>query len=203
MDPAAFLIIIFFTSFTGWFISWMVIKILFWPVKPIHIAGTRLQGVIPAKQRFLAEKFGVGIQSAFHDYKGLDEKLADPSLLLKLRPEIEIHIDHFLKEKLKTVFPLLAQFIGDKTMSQFKAAFLTEIDNLLPVLIKNYMTELKNEIKLDCIISDKINVLSIETVKDIFHKNMKSEIRYFSAACTVIGLLSGIIISATLFLFNY
>lgn len=193
------LVIIFFSSFTGWFISWMIIKLLFWPVKPINIAGIRLQGLIPARKSYLAEKIGSGIQTVFLTYEGLDEKLADQSLMQKLRPEIEEHIDHFLKEKLKTVFPILAPFIGDKTLNQFKAALLTEIDTLLPVLITKYMSELKNEIKFDIIISDKINALSMETLKDIFHKNMKTEIRYFIAACTIVGLISGIITSAILF----
>ncbi len=199
MDPIAYLVIIFFSSLTGWFIPWILIKGLFWPIKPINIAGIRLHGIIPSKQGYLAEKIGKSFQSAFEAYKGLDEKLANPVLLEKLRPEIEVHIDHFLKEKLKTVFPILAPFIGDKTLNQFKNAFLTEIDNLLPVLINNYMSELKKEIKLDGIISDKFNALSMQTVKDVFHKNMKNEFRYFMAASTLFGLISGILTSVILF----
>lgn len=202
MDSVAFLVILFFSTFTGWFISWIMIKILFWPIKPINFAGIRLQGVIPSKQKYLAEKIGNDIQSAFEAYKGLDEKLANPTLLEKLRPEIEVHIDHFLKEKLKTVFPILAQFIGDKTMGQFKAAFLSEIDHLLPTVIKNYSSELKKEIKLNSIVSDKINALSMQSVKEILHKNMKNEISYFITASALIGFLCGIITCVSLFFIN-
>ena len=164
--------------------------------------GFKLQGLLPAKQQYLADKIGRELQSAFLEYKGLDEKLADPALLEKLKPEIEAHVDHFLREKLKTVFPILAQFMGEKTISQFKTAFLTEIDNLLPVLIRNYMNDLKQELRLDSIVSEKINVLSITRVQEIFYSNTRKEIMYFKIACTGIGLFSGIIAVLVLLLIN-
>lgn len=193
MDTSRLLIIIFFSSFTGWFVSWLIIKILFWPAKPLRVAGFNIQGVIPSKQEYFSKMIAEKIQAAFLSYKGLEEKAADPSLLEKLKPEIEIHIDHFLKEKLKSVFPILAQFMGEKTINQFKAAFLTEIDNLLPVLIKNYMGQLKNEIRLDIIISEKINMLSMPVLKEIFYSNTVKERRYLVMASTAIGTLTGII----------
>ncbi len=202
MNSVQFLIIIFLSTFTGWFISWLTIKILFWPVKPISIGRFKLQGLIPVKQEYLARQIGSELQSAFLAYKGLDEKLADPALLEKLKPAIEGHVDHFLREKLKTVFPILAQFMGEKTINQFKIAFLTEIDNLLPVLIRNYMNELKNEVRLDSIISEKINAIPVSGIKDIFYSNTKNETRYFKVACAAIGLFTGIITVLVLLLIN-
>lgn len=193
MSTGQLLIIVFFTGFTGWFISQIMIKVLFWPIQPLRFLGMNIQGIIPAKQEYLSKLAGEKIQAAFLDYKGLDEIAANPSLLEKLKPEIEIHIDHFLKEKLKTVFPILAQFMGEKTINQFKAAFLTEIDNLLPVLIKNYMAALKNEIRLDNIISKKMNEFSMPLLRNVFYSNTKKERMFFIIACTGIGLIIGII----------
>jgi uncharacterized membrane protein YheB (UPF0754 family) len=176
-------------AFTGWLISSLMIKLLFWPAKPINILGIKFSGLLPARQQEIAIKTGSLVQAEFHAYKGLDEKVADPALLKKLKPEIENHVDHFLKEKLKTVFPILAQFMGEKTMNQFKTAFLAEIDTLFPVLMKNYVNELKNEAKLDSIVSEKINALSITQVSDFFYKNFSKQIFYFKIACTCFGIL--------------
>ena len=190
------------STFTGWFISWLIIKILFWPVKPIWIGRFKIQGLIASKQQYFADKIGSRVQAAFIGYKGLDEKFSDPALLEKLKPEIEVHVDHFLREKLKTVFPILAQFMGEKTISQFKNAFLTEIDNLLPVLIRNYMNEMKNEIRLDRIISEKINMLPMSYFGDLVYSNTIKERKYFSILCAAIGLLTGIITVIILLLIN-
>jgi uncharacterized membrane-anchored protein YjiN (DUF445 family) len=193
MTTGQLLIIVFTFTFTGWFIAWMSIKILFWPIMPIKIGRFKLQGIIPAKQELIALNTGSMIQSEFLAYNGFDEKVANPDLLKKLKPMIENHVDHFLKEKLKTVFPLLSQFMGEKTISQFKTAFLTEIDILFPLMVKNYMNDLKNNLKLDNIISEKINVLSMSHIREIFYLNAAKEIRYFKIACTCFGLFGGLI----------
>ena len=59
----------------------------------------------------------------------LKEKVTDPENLNKLKPEIETHIDSFLREKLKETFPMLSMFIGDKTINQLKSCFFTGIGN--------------------------------------------------------------------------
>jgi len=169
-------------------------------MQPLNLLGFKLHGIIPARQAFLAGKIGTVIQSEFANYKGLDEKISDPALLEKLKPQIEEHVDHFLKEKLKSVFPLLAQFMGEKTISQFKTAFLIEIDNLFPALMKNYVGELKNEIRFDKIVSEKINAISMNSLKISFYSAAGKEIRNFKIACACIGLLSGCILAALLLL---
>ena len=92
--------------------------------------------------------------------------------------------------------------MGEKTINQFKGAFLTEIDNLLPALIKNYIGELKNQVKLDDIIFEKISAVSIFQWKEIFYKNTIKQRRYFSLAAIFIGLLTGSITVLILFLLS-
>ena len=202
MASGRFLIILLLSSFTGWFIAWMITKILFWPFTPISLGKWKIQGIVPSSQKQFANKAGQLIQAEFMAYKGLDEKLADPSLIATLRPEIEDHIDHFLQEKIKTVFPIIAQFMGEKTINQFKAALLTEIDDLLPVLLKNYAVELKNEIKLDRIVEERINALQVKELRDFFYVNARAQITWFKIACTIIGFIIGMFNILILFLFN-
>ena len=114
-------IIVFFTAFTGWIISWLTIRLLF----------------SPSLRSGLGTKAGQVFQQEFESSKMIDEKITDPSLFEKMKPEIEKHVDFFLNEKLATVFPLLFKFMGEKTLKQFKDAFMIEIDLLFPVIIKN------------------------------------------------------------------
>ena len=202
MVPGQFMIILLFFSFTGWFIAWLIIKFLFWPASSLSLGKWKIQGIVPASQKQFAYKAGQLRQAEFMAYKGLDEKLADPSLIAKLRPEIESHVDHFLQEKIKSVFPIIAQFMGEKTINQFKTALLTEIDNLLPVLLKNYSRELKNNIRLDRIVEEKINALQTEQLRDIFYTNARRQISRFKIMCMSIGLIMGMLTVLILFLFN-
>ena len=170
-------IIIFFTSFTGWIISWLTIRLLF----------------SPSLKAGLGAKAATVFQQEFESSKMIDEKITDVTLFEKMKPEIEKHVDFFLNEKLATVFPLLYKFMGEKTLMQFKDAFMIEIDLLFPVIIKNYMSTLRKEIRLDTIISERINAIPIQTIRLYFFKHAKKQIFYFRLVCCFTGLLMGVL----------
>ncbi len=193
MSLEQLLIIVAFSGLTGWLFAWLVIKIIFYPVEPVQIGPFKIQGIIPSKQKLLAEKIGEAVQKEFLAYKGIEERIADPALFQKLKPEIENHVDVFLHEKLSTVFPLLSKFMGEKTLNQFKNAFMSEIDLLFPAMMKSFSVELKNELQLNQIVSDKINRLSMKTMSSNFYSTAKNELLQFKIWCTGTGLLMGLI----------
>lgn len=172
-------IIVCISGFTGWLISWLSLRLLF-----ISIFKKKRPG------GYSALSF---LQKEFENSTLIDEKIADPVLFERLKPEIESHVDYFLNEKLATVFPLLYKFMGEKTLAQFKAAFMTEIDLLFPVIIKSYAGSLKKEIRLDIAINERLNVISGQKLKAFFFEHAKKEIARFMILCIVTGLLSGLL----------
>ena len=192
------IIILFFFTFTGWLIAWGIARFIFWPGKPLKLGFITIWGLVPASKRKAASKAGEIFQGELMAYKGLEAQLTDPVLLQKLRPEIENHVDHFLNEKIKTVFPLLSQFMGEKTISQFKSSLLTEIDELFPVLMKKFSGELKSELRIDKIIEEKINALDVNEIRDFVYSAAGQKIFLFKAICSLTGLMAGILTLAIL-----
>lgn len=74
--------------------------------------------------------------------KSWKQNLSDPAQLENLFPLAEKHIDHFLRYKLTTAMPMVAMFIGDKTIAQFKAVFMDELKELLPDVTATYVDQL-------------------------------------------------------------
>lgn len=142
------------------------------------------------------------IQKEFIAFKGLDEKLADPALIAQLKPEIEQHVDHFLNEKIKSVFPVISQFMGEKTILQFRSALLEEIDSLLPVLLKNYVGELKNEIRLDQMVEEKLRNIDIDQIRKMIFLSRVKGISLLHRACAFLGFFCGLLTLLILLIFN-
>ena len=132
--------------FTGWFVIWLSIKLLFRPYRATNIAGFKIQGIIPANQQIIAEKIGKLVSDKLFSFDSLQEKVTDPGNFNKLKPEIETHIDSFLRERLKDTFPMLSMLIGDKTINQLKTAFMLELESLFPVIMKSYIIRLQNDL---------------------------------------------------------
>ena len=181
------------SAFTGWFTTWVAIKMLFHPRNPKKIAGLTIQGIFPKNQQLIAEKLGDVVSNELLSFKEIEEKVTSPANLEKLKPEIEAHIDHFLRVKLKTTFPMFSMFIGDKTINQLKEAFLTELQELFPVLMKNYMTKLESDLDLKKIVTEKVAGFSSEKLEDILGQITKKEFKFLEVIGAIFGLLIGIL----------
>lgn len=181
------------SAFTGWITTWVAIKMLFHPRKPVNILGLTIQGIFPKNQQKIAEKLGEVVSNELLSFKEIEERVTNPENLEKLKPEIEAHIDNFLRVKLKVSFPMFSSFIGDKTINQLKIAFLTELEELFPVLMKNYMTKLENDLDLKEIVTQKVSGFSGEKLEDMLNKITKQEFKFLEIIGAVFGLLIGIL----------
>lgn len=202
MQPAYYILIILFSAITGWLAIWFVLKILFWPQKIISVAGFKFQGLLPKYQPVIAKQMAEKISNELFSFSLLKEKAASPASFDKLRPEIEYHIDHFLREKLKESFPMLSMFIGDKTINQLKAAFLLELESLFPVIMKSYLSNLESDLNPKEMISDKIAGFSFEKSGILLNKRLKSLFIRLQLLGFLIGLCSGLL-QALLFMKLY
>ena len=193
MHWPGYLLTIVLSCFTGWFTTWVAIKMLFHPRKPIKFLGLTIQGVFPKNQQVIAQKLGQVVGKELLSFDEIEQKVTNPENLQKLRPDIEAHIDNFLRNKLQTVFPMLSMFVGEKTINQLKEAFLQELEALFPVLMKNYMNKLQHDLDLEKIVTEKVANFSSEKLENILSQITKKEFQFLEFIGGVFGLLIGII----------
>lgn len=193
MQWSQYLVPVLLSAFTGWITTWIAIKMLFHPRKPIRFLGLTLQGIFPKNQQLIAQKLGQVVSKELLSFAEIEAKVTDPRNLEKLRPEIETHIDSFLRTRLKDSFPLLSMFIGDKTINQLKDAFLMELESLFPVLMKSYMNKLEEDLDLEKIVTEKVAGFSSEKLENILDQITKKEFAFLEVIGGVFGFLIGII----------
>ena len=184
---------IILSTFTGWVTTWIAIKMLFHPRKPVKFLGITIQGIFPKNQRQIAEKLGQVVGKELLSFEEIEQKVTNPDNLQKLRPDIEAHVDNFLRNRLKEIFPMLAMFIGDKTINQLKDAFLIELENLFPVLMKNYMNKLQHDLDLEKIVTEKVANFSSEKLENILNQITKKEFKFLELIGGIFGFLIGLI----------
>ncbi len=192
MHWTGYLITILLSTFTGWITTWIAIKMLFHPRRPVKIFGLTIQGIFPKNQQLIAQKLGQVVGKELLSFSEIEQKVTNPENLQKLRPDIEAHIDDFLRNKLKDVFPMLSMFIGEKTIGQLKDAFLQELENLFPMLMKNYMNKLQHDLDLEKIVTEKVANFSSDKLENILSQITKKEFKFLEIVGGIFGLLIGI-----------
>jgi uncharacterized membrane protein YheB (UPF0754 family) len=187
------LLIPIISAFIGWFTNWIAIKMLFHPRVPTKILGITFQGIFPKRQRQFAEKLGKLVSNELLSFRDIEQKITDPNNIKKIMPHVEGHIDHFLRNKLSEQMPVISMFIGDKTITQLKAVFISELEILFPTIMESYMGNLQNELDLEKIITEKVSGFSSDKLEEILNAIMSKEFRFVEIIGAVLGFVIGLV----------
>jgi uncharacterized membrane protein YheB (UPF0754 family) len=181
------------SAFIGWFTNWIAIKMLFHPREPKRVLGITFHGIFPKRQQQFAEKLGKLVSNELLSFSDIEKKITQKENVEKLLPQIEGHIDHFLRNKLSDTFPMLSMFIGDKTINQMKGAFMTELQTIFPSVLKNYMGNLQKDLDLEQIVTEKVKGFSSDKLESILNDIMKKEFKFVEIIGGVLGFIIGLL----------
>lgn len=189
----ALVLIPLISAFIGWFTNWIAIKMLFHPREPRKILWFTLHGIFPKRQRQFAEKLGKLVSAELLSFSEIESRITHPENLKKIMPHVEGHIDQFLRVKLAEQMPVISMFIGDKTINELKSVFLAELEILFPVLMKNYMGTLQEQLDLEKIVIEKVAGFSSDKLEQILNSIMAKEFRFVEIIGGVLGFVIGLL----------
>ena len=180
------------SAFIGWITNWVAIKMLFRPKQPKKILGITFHGIFPKRQVQFAEHLGRLVSKELLSFSDIEEKITHPENLKSIMPLVDEHVDHFLRNKLSSAIPMLSMFIGDKTIQQLKETFMVELEELFPILMKNYMNGLQKELDLEKIVIEKVSNFSSEKLEEILLQIMSKEFKFVEIIGAVLGFIIGL-----------
>ena len=158
----------------------------------MRLMGFQWQGILPRKKQQIADNVGKLVATEFSNFNAM-EMISDPQNFEKVRPLIEAHIDDFLRNKLTVQMPMIGMFIGDKTINSLKIIFIQEIETLFPQVMEKFAGNIKNDLKIEQMVSSRIIGISTERIEYLFQRNMGKEIRLISLLGAAIGLAIGML----------
>ncbi len=88
---------------------------------------------------------------------------------------------------------MMACLLAIKQLLQVKAVFINELEELFPVLMKQYMNTLQSELDLEKIVVEKVGDFSSDKLEDILNQIMSSEFRFVEIIGAVLGFIIGIV----------
>ena len=181
------------SAFSCWLVIKLFLILLFRPYKPTSILGFRVQGILPKEQSAIAAQAGKVVAEQFFSIQGIEEKISDPSVLQKIMPIIEEHIDDFLRNKLKKEMPFVGMFVGDKTIGSMKKVFMTELETLFPNIMKSYASNLIADLNIENLVSQRIVDASIRELETSLKKKFSKELRTMELTSASIGFIIGLL----------
>ena len=171
----------------------MALKLLFHPHDPKRFLGMTIQGVFPKRKLQIANSLGRIVGQELLSFTDIEKTLTNPQSVQKIMPLVDAHLDDFLRNKLKRTMPVISMFIGEKTILELKAAFLTELEELFPLVMKNYIGQIRTDLDLEKIVSDKISNFSSDRLEQMLNQILTKEFRFVDVIGAALGFFIGIV----------
>lgn len=198
MDMINNLLFIIFMGLVGALIGWitnlLAIRLLFRPYKiyTVPILGWKLQGLIPKRQKDIAEALGDVVSSELITGRDVALTLSKNEVKDKLARKIEEHVRERFMSKLPAIIPaaiqaMAADLLG-KTLYHEINSFL---DNPSGVLQGTDLEDIRREVRL--IVEDKIKSFDLEKLEDITYFIAKKELKHIELLGGVLGFIIGIL----------
>lgn len=175
------LLLILIGTLTGWLVMsaglWFVFKV-----------------TLPKKKAALDTSLSKYIAERFISFDEIEQKLINLESFQKILPLIETHIDEFLRHKLGKSMPMLSMFIGDKTISQLKAVFMQELEELFPTVMKNYFGRLQQEVDIEDVLHAKLAAIPPQRIEADVKKLLAPEWRKLKMMGAITGLVTSLVL---------
>jgi uncharacterized membrane protein YheB (UPF0754 family) len=169
----------FLTALTGWFTNKLTISLLL--------------NIFSKKQQRFADETANFVATQLFSFDDIRQQLAEPEKIKSMIPVVEAHMDTFLREKLPEAMPVFKMFIGDSTIQQVKKVLVTELDNMFPEIIDQYLQQTAKELDVRQLVSSKIMSISATQLKTQIRTSLRRELRIAEVGGAVLGLLIGLV----------
>ncbi|RKY90764.1 hypothetical protein DRQ15_06655 [candidate division KSB1 bacterium] len=183
------------SALIGWLTNWVAIRMLFRPARPVRILGIRIQGLIPARQKEMAQKFGEVIEKNFFSHEDLSNILEN----LDLRGQFTRKIDSIINRKIQTSSTLLSVI---RKIPVIRAPFELFIKGIKQTIrdsvIKDIeltsgeiISQIKGNIKIKEIVKQRIESFEVDYLEEVVLRLSKRELKAIEYLGGVLGFIIG------------
>lgn len=134
------------------------------------------------------------VQKEFFNEEKLKSMMSNPALFQKIKPEVEKHVDVFLKEKLLKKWPMISMLGGDEMIATIHQTLMQELEVIIPSLLSNYADGLLEKLQIDQMIQQKLDSFSDMQIYDILISRIWKISKMIPMLGAAAGFLTGMIL---------
>ncbi len=199
-----FLFIPILSAFIGWLTNRVAIRMLFRPKKPLRILGLKIQGLVPARQKEMARKFGEVIERDFLRSQDIAALLRKMELGTRLTIEIDRMVDERIANAsislmLLRRMPLLKRPLEafvERVKRSVRNAFVENIESAAEEVVR-YVQE---NVEIREIVSTRIEAFETDYLEEVVLRLSKKELKAIEYWGGALGFVVGLIQLAVIFL---
>ena len=191
-DYLALALIPIISALIGWLTNWVAVKMLFRPLQPVRFLGMTFQGLVPRRQRDLAEKIGETVESNLISHRDIEKILQSDETRREVAALIEDQIDRFLAQQFASI-PMLGAFLQGSVRDEIRLILVRQFQSAVPESLDKLMSKVEANLNFREIVRDKIIEFDLGKLETIIYGISSRELRAIEYLGEVLGFLIGLI----------
>ncbi|WP_324717987.1 DUF445 family protein [Carboxydochorda subterranea] len=176
----------------GWITNVAAVRLLFWPIRPIRIWGTRwyLQGIFPRRQHEIAR--GIG--------ELVERELLRPEDLVagidgaRYREEAVWVLEGYVARRMQTQLPrFLPASVRDAMVAYAVRVTRQEAGRAMEAITDRLKERLQEQLRVSSLLGEKLEQLDLVDFEGIILRLIGRELRWIEVLGAVMGFLVGVV----------
>lgn len=185
----------------GWVTNWLAIKALFSPQKPVKLFFMEFQGLLPKRQKELAQNLGKIVEGELISVEELIKRVepadVDPiieDMMRKNRDGIEQRIKDFIASIASKIpfFNLKADTLVKSVMDKIESELCIVMKRQVPLMLEHAAAKAAEKISVQEIVIEKVCRMDLIKLENLFNRIADREMSMIINLGGVLGVLVGI-----------
>ncbi|MBX7245288.1 MAG: DUF445 family protein [Candidatus Sumerlaeaceae bacterium] len=177
----------------GWFTTFLAIRMLFRPRKPVRILGFSYLAPLPKRQLEIAGRIGHIVETELLNYRDLRQQVVTPEFLGQIQEAIGSKIGDMLAERRKQLPRLVQKLVTDDLLEGVRKAFSNEIAGHLPELVDRMFDLLSENVSIQRLVAEKVAAFELEKLEEVVFSLAARELRLIELFCGALGFCIGVL----------
>ncbi|NCB37893.1 MAG: DUF445 family protein [Erysipelotrichia bacterium] len=196
----SFILSVFMGGLIGWVTNWLAIRALFYPREPFKLLFFEFQGLLPKRQRELAQNLGKIVEGELLSVEELIKRVepadVDPiieDIMRKNRVDIEQRIKEFISSVSNRIpfFNLKADTLVKSVMDRIESELCVVMKKQVPLMLDRAAEKAAEKISVQEIVIEKVCRMDLAKLENIFNRIAEREMTMIIRFGGILGVLVG------------
>lgn len=172
----------------GWFTNFIAVKMIFRPRRPYRFFGITFHGLIPRRQREIAESIGETVARDLISHKDVEEVLRGIKIHEEIAPIVANQVDNFVQR-----MPMVAMFLQGSMLDQIKTLLTEEIEKAMPSVLDRVVTGVEQNLDFKTVVRTRIEGFDLSKLEEIIYRISSRELKTIEYLGGVLGFIVGLL----------
>ncbi len=175
----------------GWFTNYIAVKMLFRPQRAVKFLGISIQGLVPRRQKDLANKIAQTVEQNLISHRDVEAVLQSAETQAEIESLLEKQIESFMKEKLASI-PMLGMFLQGDMLNNVKGKLVQHLKASIPEFVDGLVGKVSSRLNFQDIVREKVESFELLQLEAIIYGICSKELKTIEILGGVLGFLIGL-----------